>query len=120
MKRKSQGLSLNMVVVGAIAIVVLVVIVLIFNASMQNLGEDLEGDYDTCLTANNKKALKDTYGKTEILRLSDLETARRAGFSSLEKYCTAPTSGGGKGGTVYKGTLEDIKVGSGNICCVID
>jgi len=117
-KRKSQGLSLNMIVVGAIAIVVLVVIVLIFNASIQNIEDKTEGKYIRCMSLDQAHYEKDTKAvqhlynkdKTTVLRLSDLPDE----FNSLEEYCTAPT---GKGGKVYRGVLQDVRVGSGEICC---
>lgn len=49
--RKAQGLSLNYVVVGIIAVVVLVVIIMIFTGGMQPVGEEAENIMNkTCET----------------------------------------------------------------------
>jgi len=45
--KKSQGLSLNMIVIGAIALVILVILITILVSSMRTQEEQRKGVYDT-------------------------------------------------------------------------
>lgn len=102
-KRKgSQGLSLNMVVVGAIALVVLVVIVLIFNSSTSDVSNRYEeqGQQLMSLTACRQLVTKlnaydgrvETYEDVSSAyeRVSELQNELTAYADKIQKSCDYP------------------------------
>jgi len=107
--KRAQGLSLDMIVIGAISIVVLVVIITIFVNSMTQTGEKLEGEYTSCVGLG--KSLN-ADGQYEAMVLSPFNMP--SNYGSVEEWCRA--EGGGKG-RIYTGPLSDVSVSSGEVCC---
>lgn len=104
--KSAQGLSLDMIVIGAISIVVLVVIITIFVNSMTQTGEKLEGEYTSC--ASTGKSL-DADGQYNATVLSPFNLP--PGYGSVEEWCRDI------GGRIYTGPLSDVSVSSGEVCC---
>lgn len=97
--KKAQGLSLDMIVVGAIGLVVLVVIITIFVGQMIKYNEDLASGI-CCLEENvEEKNCKDFIGKR--------------GDSSAE----ISTNGCEEGYSIVYGVFKDIDANSGKVCC---
>ena len=98
-RKKAQGLSLNMVIVGSIAIVVIVVVIMIFNGAMTRINKESMGSYDCCLKEK-------VSGCTNPLSESGL-------FQDVKievNQCS-------EGRSAYQGPLKDVRVGSGEVCC---
>lgn len=104
--KRAQGLSLDMIVIGAISIVVLVVIITIFVNSMTQTGEKLEGGYTSCEGAGKSLDADEQYNAT-VLSPFDMP----AEYGSVEELCRK------MGGRVYTGPLSDVSVSSGEVCC---
>ena len=103
--KKAQGLSLNMIVVGAIGLVVLVVIITIFVGSMTKVQTSLN-DVESCEGEGKsvKTAIGPTYrGKT----VEDVSAI-------LSSECT-----GDNAEIILAGRyLNDVDANIGEVCCV--
>lgn len=103
--KKAQGLSLNMIVVGAIGLVVLVVIITIFVGSMTKVQTSLN-DVDSCEGAGKsvKAAIGNTYRghttNTVSVKFSNECTGEKAEIILAGRY------------------LNDVDANIGEVCCV--
>ena len=94
--RKAQGLSLNMIVVGAIGLVVLVVIITIFTSGMIGIQKDLNDK--TCCSSSS---------------------ASPAGCSDKNIGGTVVTGSSCEAGmSQVIGDFPDVSAAGGQICCV--
>jgi len=93
--KKAQGLSLNMIVVGAIGLVVLVVIITIFTGGMIKVRDDMKDK--TCCDSNNARCPTGAKGI--------------GGTVVTGSSCAT-------GSNQVIGDFPDVSAAGGQICCV--
>ncbi len=94
--KKAQGLSLNMIVVGAIGLVVLVVIITIFTGGMIKVRDDMKDK--TCCDSNNARCPTGAKG---------IGGTVVTGSSCSDDYPNQVI-----------GDFPDVSAAGGQICCV--
>ena len=92
--KKAQGLSLDMIVIGAIGLVVLVIVITIFRGGMVGVVEDL--DDKTCCSTKNKM----TYGCDKVVG----GNIKIGSCGSTEEIAI--------------GDFVDVSAVGGQVCCV--
>ncbi len=101
MSKKAQGISINTIIIAAIALIVLVILVMIFTGRMGIFGKDISA-------IGNKYCVKSTY--------DSLNADQRARASTVDGTIEDETVGCGDNTQIF-GSFKDV--GPTQICCTI-
>ena len=104
--KKGQGISINVVIIAAIALIVLVVLWAIFTGRMAGFTSGVKGT-QSC------KAICEAAGQDANMELPDTDV----GKAECTRSKTATDPGAGKGGRYIRGEMSDL--GDNNICCCV-